>query len=148
MERGDPVLLAHGKATVLADSVAGFDTVNNLTIIQFVLSDDAHNGLVEQVHFPRNPLQRIKDIVCCPKFAKAVEDNLLLLNRREMLPPYLGHCLLSLRLEALAQFIADPVDREDLVVDRALRDSRHRLLNDLSKRIEKWCGLLSKAVFL
>jgi len=54
-----------------------------------------------------------------------------------MLPPYLGHCLLALRLEALGQFIPNPVDREDLVVDRALGDSWHGLLLILSEWVEK-----------
>ena len=42
-----------------------------------------------------------------------------------MLPSDLGHCLRALRIEALGQFIPDPVDREDLVVDGALGDSWH-----------------------
>ena len=125
VECSDPLLLPLSEATVLAYSVAGLDTVDELAVVQFVLSHYSHHGLVEKVHLPRYPLQRIKDIVCCPKFAKAVEDDLFLLGHREMLPPDLGHCLLALRLEALGQFIPDPVDCEDLVVDGALGDSWH-----------------------
>ena len=80
VESGDPLLLPLSEATVLTDSVAGLDTVDKLAVVQLILADDSHNGLVEQVHLPRYPLQRIKDIVCCPKFAKAVEDDLFLLN--------------------------------------------------------------------
>ena len=64
MERGDPVLLAHGEAAVLTDSVAGLDTVDELAVVQLILSDYPHNGLVEQIHLFRNPLQRAIDIVC------------------------------------------------------------------------------------
>ena len=80
VESGDPLLLPLSEATVLAYSVVGLDTVDELAVVQFVLSHYSHHGLVEQVHLPRYPLQRIKDIVCCPKFAKAVEDDLFLLN--------------------------------------------------------------------
>ena len=52
-----------------------------------------------------------------------------------MLPPDLGHCLLALRLEALGQFIADPVDRQDLIVDGTLGHSR--LFSLLRERIDK-----------
>ena len=63
-----------------------------------------------------------------------------------MLSPYLGHCLLALRLEPLGQFIPNPVDREDLVVDGALGDSWHGLLRHLSEWIEKRGNLLSETI--
>ena len=131
VERGNPILLPYVESTVLTNAVAGLDSVDELAVVKFVLADYLHDGLLEQVHLFRDEFQRAKDIVCCPKFAKAIENDLFFLNRREMLPPYLWHCLLSLRLEPLGQYIANPIDREDLVVDGALRDSWHGLFLDL-----------------
>ena len=68
-----------------------------------------------------------------------------------MLPPYLWHCLLSLRLEPLGQYIANPIDREDLVVDGALRDSWHGLFLNLIgiELVYQWGDfLLLEAIFL
>ena len=47
VERGNPILLPYVESTVLTNAVAGLDSVDELAVVQFILADYSHDGLIE-----------------------------------------------------------------------------------------------------
>ena len=91
-------------------AVAAVDPVDDLAVVLLVLLDHPHAGLIENVHLPGDPLDRADNLVHGAEHAIAVENNLLPLRKAQNLPTDLRHRLLALRLDALGQFVADPLD--------------------------------------
>ena len=91
-------------------AVAAVDPVDDLAVVLLVLLDHPHAGLIKNIHLPGDPLDRADNLVHGAEHAIAVENNLLPLRKAQNLPTDLRHRLLALRLDALGQFVADPLD--------------------------------------
>ena len=126
VESRNPALLHIGEPALVPGAVAAVDPVDDLAVVLLVLLDDPHRCLIENIHLPGDPLNRADNFVDGAEHAIAVENNLLPLSNTQYLPADLGHRLLALRLDALGQFIADPLDGEHPVVDGAVHDSSRR----------------------